>query len=393
MDARALYRLTAPTEWAGSPPRFSFSSLKRMSVCLRHWQLARSRYEDLSAYPERPSEAAEVGSIVHDLLSPLFRATALAGYPALGSTAFQEAVTRVDILGTARTALAAFEERALASPRRLGFRRRATARDVYNKVAAAFRDEYARVVAQAFAPIPLLEEATASHATKKPAETLALLERLGVLSEEEVHHPTPPLWGFVDLLVRRDGRTTVLDFKTGASRPEYRDQLLLYALMWWRSTGDMPAGIELRYGARVEAWPVVKEELLRVEKELDVKIARFAEGLAAQPAAATVGPHCVGCSVRQLCGDYWMLVGEQGGATRAGEQGDLEVLVQSTATKTGFVGKTTSGREMTVVFEEDVGAFSGPFIVGKRLRVLGATRDPEEGTVRLTRTAEVFHGA
>ena len=364
-----------------------------MGVCLRQWQLARSRYGDLAAYPERPSEAAEMGSIVHDLLSRLFRATALAGYPALGSQAFHEAVARVDILGNARTALAAFEERALASPRRLGFRLRATARDVYNKVAAAFRDEYARVVAQAFAPIPPLEEGAPAHATKKPAETLALLERLGVLSEEEVHHPTLPLWGFVDLLVRRDGRTTVLDFKTGASRPEYRDQLLLYALMWWRSTGDMPAGIELRYGARVEAWPVAKEELLRVEKELEVKIARFAEGLAAQPATATVGPHCAGCSVRQLCGDYWRWVGEQGRQTQAGETGDLEVIVQSAATKTGFVGETPHGREVTVVFDEDVGAFSGPFMAGKRLRLLGTTRDQEEGTVRLTRSAEVFHGA
>jgi hypothetical protein len=363
-----------------------------MSQCPRQWQLARSGFADLAGYPERPSEATEVGTIVHDLLSKLFHAMAVAGHPPLGSKVFQDAVARVNLLGTARSRLDEFAQGAARNPRALGFRREATPRDVYNKVAAAFRDEYARVVAQAFAPIPPLDEGTRASAPQTPVERRVLLERNGVLSEEAVRHPTLPLIGFIDLLVRRRGGTTVLDFKTGESRPEYRSQLLMYAMMWWRSTGDLPVGIELRYGARVESWPVTAEELVQVEREVEEKIGRFGVELTGQPAAATVGPHCAGCGVRQLCEDYWRRLGETGSPTRAGERVDVAVVTRGDGTKTGFGGTDGKGRDLTVVFEEDAGALFGPFLGGRKLRVLGATREAaEETTLRLGRGAEVFH--
>jgi len=391
MEARDLYRLTAPTAWADPPSRYSFSSLKRMGQCLRQWQLSRSTYGDLTGYPERPSEAAEVGSIVHDLLSKLFHATAIAGYPPLGSGAFRDALERVDILATARERLDAFAKRAAGSPRAHGFRPHATPRDVYNKVAAALRDEYARVVAQGFTPIPPLDMSRPAGPEDTPAQRCALLQRAGVLSEEHVRHPSLPVHGFIDLLVRRDGRTTVLDFKTGESRPEYREQLLMYALMWWRSTGDLPEGVELRYGARVEAWPVVEAELVRVEREVEERIHRHGRGLMVQPAAASVGAHCAGCSVRQLCGDYWQWLADAGRAASAGERVDVEIVVESDGTRTGFAGSDAHGRDVTIVFEEETEAFYGPFLTGRRLRVLAVSRDADEATFRLARGAEVFH--
>lgn len=141
-------------------------------------------------------------------------------------------------------------------------------------MAQAFLEEYARILAEKgnLPPIPAAEQDVRA-AGAAPVERLALLERLGVLSEQEVRHPELPLLGIIDLLVRRDGQTTVLDFKTGASRPEYRRQIQLYALLWWRSTGDLPAHVELRYGARVEGWPVSADELCRLEEELAVEIA------------------------------------------------------------------------------------------------------------------------
>lgn len=387
MDAHTLYRLRGPTAWAGAPEHFSFSSLKRMSTCLRQWQLARSRYEDLPAYPDRPSEAAEVGSIVHDLVSRLFRATAMAGYPPIGSDAFRTAVAQANILGRAREQLDAFAQRASSSPRALGFRLQSTPRDVYNKVAAAFRSEYEKVVAQAFTPIPPLdpESQSTDASADDPFARRALLERLGVLSEEPVRHPTLPLLGYIDLLVRRNGQTTVLDFKTGAPRPEYHEQLLLYALMWWRSTGDQPAAIELRYGARVEPQPLSEALLLAAEERARDKIDRFRAALTATPAASTVGPHCAGCSVRQICGDYW-----ESQPARSGEWVDLEGVVAGAGSRTGFFAHDAKGKELTVVFEEDVWLSSGPFVVGERLQILGARREPEADTFRMTKATETF---
>jgi len=390
MEPRDLYATSTPTGWAGPPTAFSFSSMKRMGTCLRQWQLGRSSYGDLASYPERPSEAAEVGSIVHDLVSQLFTNAALAGYPPLGSEAFQRVVRGVDLLGTARAKLEAFAKRAAESPRSLGFRPQVTPRDVYNKVAQAFRDEYASVVAQAavLTPIPPIEPDPGATSAL-PVGRLALLDQLGVLSEEEVRHPTLPLVGFIDLLVRRDGRTTVLDFKTGAANAEYRGQLLLYALMWWRSTGDLPASVELRYGARVEGWPVSEAELRSAEAETEAKIARYRSGLSMQPAAASVGPHCGVCSVRQLCDDYWAGLRPAIADERA-PWVDEAVVVRGAGAKGGFVAECSAGNEVTVVYEQDVGASLGPFVAGERLRILGAMRDAEHDALRLTRASEVF---
>ncbi|MCC6553791.1 MAG: PD-(D/E)XK nuclease family protein [Polyangiaceae bacterium] len=390
MEARSLYRLTGPTAWAEPPERFSYSSLKRMGACLRQWQLATSSYGDLARYPERMSEPAEVGIIAHDLLSRLFRAMALAGHPPIGSEPFRAAVARVDLLGAARAMLADVERRAVASPRAPGFRLQATARDVYNKVSQAFRSEYASVAAQAAALPALPSPAPDPAAAAEPAPTadrLELLVRQGVLSEEEVRHPGLPLRGFIDLLVRRQGRTTVLDFKTGAAHDEHRDQLLLYALMWWRSTGDLPATIELRYGARVVSWPVSEPDLVRAEREVSEKIERHRAGLRARPAAATVGPACAGCAVRQLCAEYWSAPP----SGRSGDRADLELVVEGSVTKTGLMGRTRGGQEIALVFEEAVALSAGPFPPGARLRILGAQREAGAHAFRIPRGAEVFH--
>jgi CRISPR/Cas system-associated exonuclease Cas4 (RecB family) len=390
MGGSDIYRREGPTAWAGPPAAFSFSNLKRMGICLRQWQLGRSAYGEHNKYPERPSEAAEVGKIVHDLLSRLFHALALAGYPALGSEDFRQVLHGVDVAGKARSMLETFAQEAANSPRALGFRLQATPRDVFNQVAQAFREEYTRVLAEAarLMPIPRADS-TPPNAGATPADRLHRLVTVGVLSEEEVRHPRLPLLGIIDLLVRRDGRTTVLDFKTGASRPEHREQIQLYALMWWRSTGDLPASVELRYGARVEAWPVSKDELCGLEEDVAARIARHESGLSARPAAASVGPHCAGCSVRQLCSDYWT---SQSGtdSKKDGERVDRQLVVWSSGAKAGFVGRDAQGRELTVVFDDDVAAFFGPFVRGEKLRILGGQLDSETGALRLTRGSEVF---
>lgn len=398
MDRSALHRITVPTAWAGPPKAFSFSSLKKMDVCLRQWQLGRSTYGDLGSYPEAPSEPAEAGTVVHDLLSRLFHAMAVAGYPAIGSDAFHRVILEVDIVGTARRRLQAFAERAVDSPRAARFRPKVTARDIYNHVAQAFREEYARILLEApnLLPIPKVVAAVSPARTggasprpvTVPAERLRLLEQLGVLSEEDVRHPTLPLLGFIDLLVRRENRTTVLDFKTGAARAEYRDQLLLYALMWWRSTGDMPVHIELRYGARVEGWPVLEADLVSVEERIAAKISQRSLVLAAGPAPATLGPHCGSCEYRQLCDDYWK--GHVEAGARSGSWVDCEVMVKVASARTSFVAEDATGREVTVVFDEDIGALWGPFLAAEKLRIIGAGREGDEEALRLTSSTEVF---
>jgi len=197
--------------------------------------------------------------------------------------------------------------------------------------------------------------------------------------------------GGIHLLVRRGGETVVLDFKTGAPQPHYREQLRLYALMWWRSTGDRPTTIELRYGARVERWPLTEADLLSVEAELEAKIGRLREGLSAKPATAVTGPHCRLCGVRQLCDAYWAAKAN-GAEVQSGGGVDVEVVVQGVMNRGGFIGRDEHGNEVAVVCEDDVGGAHGPFEVGERLRIVYAQREGDTGAIRIARGAEVFRG-
>jgi len=164
-----------------------------------------------------------------------------------------------------------------------------------------------------------------------------------------------------------------LTLTSRCSRPERRsrstgEQLRLYALMWWRSTGDLPATIELRYGAHGERWPLTEAELVS--------------------AAATLGPHCSGCGVRQLCDGYWESKANEGGGK--GARVDVEVVVQSVMNRGGFIGREPGGREIAVVCEEDVAAMHEPFVVGERVRIVNAQREGDGSAVQITRPAEVF---
>lgn len=390
MDARAFYRLAGPSVWAEPPRAYSYSSLRSMKQCLRRWQLMSSTYGDLPRCPERQQEATAIGIIVHELLSRLFQAMALAGYPAIGSSEFRAALSRLDLMADARRRLDEVRAQAAVNPRAGAFQVKATELAVYNKVAQAFRAEYARVAAlprPALAPAP--EDAVVPDVAPPGSPRLRELCRQGFLSEEQVRHPALPLVGTIDLLVRRAGQTVVLDFKTGAVRSEHRDQLVLYALLWWRSTGDLPARMEVRYGSVVEDWAVSEEELAALESDLLTTMAKLQADLGLRPAAASVGPHCAGCPVRQYCAPYWR-EGSPEAPVVEGARVDVEIVASGAITGAGLVGRDRGGREVTVVFDEELGLFHGPFASGERLRILGAQVE-RGGVLRLTPATEVFH--
>ena len=389
MSENDFYRLTTPTVWAEAPERFSFSSLNAMGTCLRRWQLLHSKFPSFARYPERPSEAAAVGTIVHDLLSRLLGAMVLAGYPAAGSTAFGDAIVSVEILRIARAKLADFKASTTGSPRAGGMRLKTTPRDVYNKVCELFHGEYAGMsgttVVAALPKARALEDAGAAY-----EDRLRLLTLRRLLSEETLRHPTLPLMGIIDLLVHRDGKTTVIDFKTGAVHAGYRAQLAFYALLWWRATGDLPATIEVRYATGAESWEVTEEELVAVERGVEKDIARIRDGLKPALAIATIGEHCSMCGVRQLCRDYWQRAPVLGPAPTVASWVDAEVWVDGTAAPAGFMGRDGEGRAIPVVFDEEVGFAWAPFVVGEGVRLLGAAREAETGVLRITKGTEVF---
>lgn len=393
MDPKRFYRLTKPSTWKEAPGLFSYSSLGVLEGCPLRWQLMNSTYEDLPRYPARPREAAEVGSIVHGALEKLFRGLARYGLPPLGSKEFRDALREIDVMSYIRERLLEHEREVALHPRAAGYRLRATAREVYNKTSLLFQAEYKRAQQH---PIPRASArgARVMQEGEEVESPLQFLRSCGVLAELRLKHPELPFQGVIDLVADDNGKTRILDFKSGQEKPEHQEQLELYGLLWWRATGEVPASLEVRYPGSLKEYPVSEARLLEVEAELKARILSLLEELKSPPAKARPGAHCQYCDVRQFCPAYWNSLPSL--STAAALQGreswvDLELVVAQEPTAYGFVGKTRHGEEVAVVFDEGGAALHGPFQRGETVRVLGGKFSLERRELLLSRSAEVFH--
>ena len=190
------------------------------------------------------------------------------------------------------------------------------------------------------------------------------------------------IMGIVDLLEHRDGKVHIVDFKSGHAAPEHHDQVLLYSLIWWRLTGELPGDGELRYAGRTEPVPVSAKTLEAVEATMRQTLESLSKTLKTK-AKGVVGAHCHHCTVRQFCEAYW--------ASKPPldtDWADVEVEVQSVSPD-GLQGKTLAGQELTFVLSPDAW-LPGNLVKGTRLRVLGVGREKDAEVKRMTRMTEVF---
>lgn len=382
--SHAFHQLTAPSRWQTAVDTVSFSSLQALERCPRQWQLRRSSWPGFDTLPTRPHPAALEGSIVHDTLDLLFRELSLAGAPPAGSAAFRTVIARLDVTRQIQRRLDAAHETLAHHPRRSTLRLPHDARTLYNRVAQLFQREYAAVER---ADLPVIPR---DHApAPRGGGPLGTLIARGAMTEVPVAHPTLPVRGVIDLLRRDAEGTHVVDFKTGHVRDEHEAQLALYALLWWRATGDLPASISLRHPRGRAAFPVDTARLVAVEGALAARIEAARDAVAQTPAPARRGEHCVQCDVRPFCDDYWRDLSPIDAQPTTGRRAvDVAVVVPEAVEPNGFVA-TVGRRRLPVVWEHGEDAVRGPFTVGETLRIVGAAMDGE--AVRLTAMTEVFH--
>ncbi len=226
-----FHRLTAPEAWATTVGTVSFSSLRTLEQCPRQWQLRRSSWPGFERFPTRPHAASLEGTLVHEMLDRLFRALSFAGLPAPGSEGFRHTLRAVDVMGEIQRRIDEANALLAGHPRRAALRLPHDARSLYNRVAALFQREYASVDREGTETIVSVQGGGGGE-----VDPLRRLRAQGVLTEWSVAHPTLPVRGVIDMLRLGAGGTCVVDFKTGHPRPEYEEQLQLYALLWWRVT-------------------------------------------------------------------------------------------------------------------------------------------------------------
>lgn len=396
-----LYRMAGPTEWATAPDVFSYSALVGIETCPRRWQLEHSRYGSLESFPARPVPAAVEGQIVHGVLEQLFKALALRGLPPLASTEFRSCMEQFDMAGTVLGSVEKHNQLVCRHPRGGASRLRANPQDLVNRIVRHFRPQYELARSRAstttppvacFAPI---SDGSVSGDTEHLKEVLVDQR---VLPERRLRHPDLPFVGIVDLIWRAPDGTHLVDFKTGAFSESHRFQILCYGVLWWRSTGDIPSRLEIRYPSEVIDVASNKTTLEEGERELRRRIETTAAILAKRPADARLGDWCRFCDVRAFCGSYWeSSTGPRPGArrvsaTRDGESSeatDIEVTVRQVPDEYGFEAFTRDGRNLAVVCQPRSLSLLGPLAVGDRLRIIGAT-SRSRGELDLRPWTEVF---
>ncbi len=384
----SFYDLREPTVWVEPPPTYSFSSLLAQRACPRRWQLVHSSWGPYSRFPERLQPSAIEGQIVHEALDLLARELGRHGRPPIDSPGFREVLEYCRFWTFFVNQVEQWNVR-LASHPRTGPRYvlRTKPRDLANQAVCLFRARY-----QPGAGVQLAAPAAeAGAASCGNASLLPLLQMRGALSEVCVEHPRLPLKGVLDVVaLERDGSTTVVDFKTGAHKPAHEEQVLLYALLWWRVTGNRPGQVVVQYlDGRWALAPSVAA-LGAAEKTVTKQIAQVRDGLLARPAAAGLGPECTWCPVRARCNEGWAWNEQALRGNGNAKSIDIEVSVASNPTPTGFLGVRRDGDEVSIVFDAAVGCGLPPATISDRFRILDAALRSNGQEVALLPWTEMY---
>lgn len=372
--------MQGPTEWVDPPSTWSSTSLDDVDACPRRWQLLRSRWGDFERFPVRPHPAAIEGQLVHDALDRLTRACGQRGNPEFGSPEFAAALSDADFFPGFGRSIGEWHQRLTVHPRPgPPFRLRTSAEELANRAVRMFREQYK--------PDGHLASEAAERVTETPADLKGLLKQKRALSEVKLMHPELPFFGILDRVQLKGDGVEVIDFKTGKPSEKHRRQLLRYALLWWRKTGDAPLSVSAQYLDRVESWPVTQGVLTDIEADLVMKLPQVTDALSSRPALAKPGTCCHSCAVRARCAAGWA-VGEASALVDG--RGDAELVVRAKAGVHGFVASGRAGTEIAVVYEAPVAKLLPEHVEGDVLRVLDGVWKEKRTQLELKAWTEIF---
>jgi hypothetical protein len=210
----------------------------------------------------------------------------------------------------------------------------------------------------------------------------------GTLSEQELRHPSLPVVGILDLIRATNDGVVVVDFKTGAPRPEHQEQVELYALLWWRNTDELPVRVAVQYLDGRQEWSVTREQLETLERTLEANLLSASTSLRNAPAEARPSDDCVSCLVRARCNEGWPFA-QALQNRRRGYARDLDAVVVSEPTATGYLIKCADGTELPVVFEASIGVAFPKVRSGDHVRMIGV-HQRDSGELELARSSELY---
>lgn len=365
----SIYTLRTPTGWASPPDTWSYSSLANVEQCPRRWQFLQSQWGDYSRYPTRAHPAAIEGTIVHDALDQLTRACGRLGNPEVNSREFENALQESRFYDVFAEAIADWQTRLNAHPRPGPvYRLRSNPQQLANVAIRLFRQQY-KATNNAAATV---------YDQPSPASQnlLSLLQSKGALSEVRLRHPTLAFQGVIDRVqVAADG-IEIIDFKTGTPGEAHRQQLLLYALLWWRCSGQVPARITAQYLQGGQTWQIDEATLVEAENVVHARLSSLTATISQTPAPCRPSLHCHQCPVRAHCDEGWLSLHNKKGSSRTD---DVQAVIESEPQAHGFRAIRSDARPFAVVCEAGVGNELPQLRRGATIRILdGAWRKPND---------------
>jgi hypothetical protein len=303
-----LLRAAEPTEWPRPPPEMSYSTLGDIEGCPRRWALGHAAYSGLwdgPGYPPKISLANLPGTVVHlaleDAISSLIRA-------GCASVEAPEAPAAIRSRGGYTAIVGAAIEKALGwfalNPRAHGAR---------EYTARVLRGQVPELRSRVQGLLARVRLATVRRDPSSPAQPRARRAICaGVFPELTVRAPTLGWKGKIDLLVIDDAACEIVDFKTGAAKPDHIAQLRTYAVLWRRDpelnpNGRLATRLTVAYSSSDVSVPGPSEaDLVALEADLRAHTAAARADVGRVPPPARPAPDvCGSCGVRHLCREYW----------------------------------------------------------------------------------------
>lgn len=390
INSEWLYRCLGPTAWPSPPHRFSYSSVCQIEECPLQWQLAHATYGDHRDYPTRPSIAAVEGQIVHEVLESLYRRAACAGLPEYGTPEFRAVISAVKPYDMVKELRKKHADSMRAHPRGMQVRFKTPTQQIVNRAARLFRSQYP--MATVTWRKPKLSGATRrSPHTTEETRPLDLLDMVGAISEYKLKHPRLPFSGVIDLVLRTERGTVIVDFKTGIRNEKHRKQILYYGILWWRNTGEIPTSLELRYMDGIDVLDAPQFDLTACELEMEERISSVVDLIEKMPADARLRESCSYCNVRQFCDEYWSDRKIMSSLETVHRFIDVELVVISVPSANGFEGCANGDSMIPVTYESGLDKIHGPFEQGELIRILGGYVASEGNSIELKVRTEVFH--
>jgi PD-(D/E)XK nuclease superfamily len=366
--------------WPDLPFTWSYSSLREVEDCPRRWMLSRATYPGIwprPGYPPRPSLAAMLGEAVHRVVEVIIGAlhshgcTSLAdpaavvamrklgGYSKIAELAIQGQVSRLEVNPRAKGRTADLEAGLLAKLPQI----RQSAQDLISRTA--------------FQPV-----ATAVRAATR-GEPTPLVR--GSYPELDLRARALRLAGRADLITITDEGCEITDYKTGLPDPHHADQIRMYALLWSGDTELNPRSLPVRQltiaysSGDTRVTPPTQVELDQLASDLAERVGKAEAWLRQRPPPARPAiPMCRLCGVRQLCDEYWALLGHLTSQGRTPGEPDIfdyeGIVVGRDGPRSWRVAADKAAQPPLIV---RISAATPDLRAGDRVRILNLLREHE----------------